>query len=102
MLSRPPTKITLTTDDIIAYEQRKMARDAASSANNERHMDSSVSQDTTHSTVEDGEDGRPEQESSMVSQDVTPAQQTRAARVAAAQRARVEREARLGIGASRG
>lgn len=29
MLSRPATKITLTTEDLIAYEQRRAAREAA-------------------------------------------------------------------------
>ncbi|KAI7265584.1 hypothetical protein KC343_g3803 [Hortaea werneckii] len=101
MLPRPPTKITLTADDIAEYEQRKLARDAARNMNAEQRMDSSVSQDTSNSTVEDAHDNRMEQESSMVEQDATPAQQTRAARAAAAARVRSEREARLGIGSSR-
>ncbi|KXL41372.1 hypothetical protein M433DRAFT_148778 [Acidomyces richmondensis BFW] len=41
MLSRPPTTITLTKEDIEAYEQRKLTRDAM----RERQMDSS--QDTS-------------------------------------------------------
>jgi len=86
MLSRPPTKISLTTEDIIAYEQRKMMRDAVC----EQQMDGSVSQDTSNSTVEDGD--------ASLEQDLTPAQQTRAAKAAQAQRVRMEREARLGIG----
>lgn len=81
MLSRPPTKIALTTEDIAAYDQRKMTRDAV----REQQMDSS--QDTSHSTIEDGE--------TAGDQDLTPAQQTRAAR---AQKARMERDARMGIG----
>ncbi|KAI6905548.1 hypothetical protein KC318_g5905 [Hortaea werneckii] len=102
MLSRPPTKITLTADDIAEYEQRKLARDAARNLNAEQRMDSSVSQDTSNSTVEDAHENGMEQESSMIEQDATPAQQTRAARAAAAARVRSEREARLGIGSSRG
>lgn len=83
MLSRPPTTITLTKEDIEAYEQRKLTRDAM----RERQMDSS--QDTSGSTVE-GMDGEGVTEEA----DMTPAQQTRAAR---AQKLRLEREARIGI-----
>ena len=93
MLSRPPTKITLTPDDIIAYEQRKLSRDAI----REQHMQSSPSQETSGSTVENG-DTSIEQDL-----DLTPAQQTRAARL---QKTRLEREARMGVvsggGGSRG
>ena len=49
MLSRPATKISLTPDDIAAYEQRKMARDAA------RNQDIDSSQDTTQMTSENGD-----------------------------------------------
>ena len=97
MLSRPPTKITLTPEDILAYEQRRLSRDAA----REQQMQNSPSQDTSGSTVENG-DTSIEQD---VSQDFTPAQQTRAARL---QKTRLDREARMGIvgngggGASRG
>lgn len=108
MLPRPPTKIHLTTEDIVAYEQRKTARDGASN----EQMNTSISQDTSNSTVEDQqnfEDSMDQgegmgQESSMVEPEVTPAQQTRAARAAAAeqQRRRIERERRLGVGGSRG
>ena len=49
MLSRPATKISLTPDDITAYEQRKLARDAA------RNPDIDSSQDTTQMTSENGD-----------------------------------------------
>lgn len=75
MLSRPPTKITLTNEDIIAWEQRKAARDQQQLEN---------SQDTTHTTVEDN----------SADLEKTPAQQTRAAK---AQRSKMEREARIGV-----
>ncbi|KAK5133278.1 hypothetical protein LTR08_008012 [Meristemomyces frigidus] len=91
MLSRPPTKITLTPEDILAYEQRKLSRDAV----REQHMHSSPSQDTSGSTIENG-DTSIEQD---VSQDLTPAQQTRAARM---QKTRLDREARMGIGGGGG
>ncbi|KAK4565491.1 hypothetical protein LTR86_004108 [Recurvomyces mirabilis] len=80
MLSRPATKISLTMDDIIAYEHRKMARDTARHRELEQQMDSS--QDTSQSTVEDATTSQ---------QDITPAQQTRATKAKAA------REARMGI-----
>lgn len=79
MLSRPATKITLTTDDIIAYEQRKMTRDAM----REQHLASS--QDTSISTVENGNE-----------QDMTPAGQIRAAKT------KLSREQRIGVGGARG
>lgn len=92
MLSRPPTKITLTSEDLHAYEQRKLTRDAM----REQQSEHSQSQDTSHSTVEDGDTSLDQD----VTQDLTPAQQTRAAR---AQKARIDRETRMGIaGASRG
>lgn len=78
MLSRPATKISLTPDDIAAYEQRKMARDAI------RSQDLDSSQKSDRSTVENGE------------QDLTPAAQTRAAR------AKMSRNERIGVGSSRG
>lgn len=78
MLSRPATKISLTADDVVAYEQRKMARDAVK----EQQLDSS--QDSTQSTVED-----------FAEEDSTPAQQTRAAK------AKASREQRIGVGNSR-
>lgn len=81
MLSRPATKITLTPDDIAAYEQRKQARDAMQTQN----IDSS--QSSEKSIVESGHGGREE--------DATPAAQTRAARVKQA------REQRIGVGGSR-
>jgi hypothetical protein len=76
MLSRPATKISLTMDDIVAFEQRKQARDAA----RVEQMDSS--QDTSHSTVDDA----------ATHEEVTPAQQTRVAR------AKASRDARIGLG----
>lgn len=82
MLSRPATKISLTPDDIAAYEQRKAARDA------QRFQDMNSSQNSDHSTIDNG--GRTQDE------DVTPAAQTRAART------KMTREQRIGIGGSRG
>ncbi|KAK4550135.1 hypothetical protein LTR36_003102 [Oleoguttula mirabilis] len=65
-----------------------MTRDAM----REQQTDDSQSQDTTsHSTIEDGDSSLDHD----VTQDLTPAQQTRAAR---ARKARTEREARMGIG----
>nr|POE49512.1 hypothetical protein CFP56_50429 [Quercus suber] len=80
MLSRPATKISLTAEDVTAYEQRRMARDAIK---DQQHLNQS-SQDTTQSTVED-----------LTEEDVTPAQQTRAAK------AKASREQRIGLGTSR-
>ena len=82
MLSRPATKISLTADDIILYEQRKMARDAM------KAQELDLSQGSERSTVENG--GRPTE------QELTPAAQTRAARVKAS------REQRIGVSTSRG
>ena len=78
MLSRPATKISLTADDIAAYEQRKMAREAMKS----QELDSS--QNSDRSTVENG--------AGAGEQDLTPAAQTRAAR------AKMSREQRIGVG----
>ena len=82
MLSRSATKITLTPDDILAYEQRKMARDAMKS------QDLNSSQNSDMSTVENGLNGKEE--------GLTPAAQTRVAR------AKMSREQRIGVGGSRG
>lgn len=82
MLSRPATKITLTPDDVAAYEQRKQAREAMQA------QDLDSSQSSEKSTVESDSAGRGE--------DLTPAAQTRAARVKQA------REQRIGVGNSRG
>lgn len=82
MLSRPATKISLTPDDIAAYEQRKAIRDA------QRLQDMNSSQNSDQSTVENG--GRTRDE------DLTPAAQTRAAK------SKMTREQRIGIGSSRG
>ena len=81
MLSRPATKISLTPDDIAAYEQRKMARDALKS----QGLDSS--QNSDRSTVENGTD--------LQEEDLTGAGQTRAART------KMSREQRIGVGSSR-
>ena len=81
MLSRPATKITLTQDDIAAYEQRRQAKEMMQT----QDLDSSGSSEK--STVENGGGGKDE--------DLTPAAQTRAARVKAA------REQRIGVGGSR-
>lgn len=80
MLSRPPTKITLTNNDIKEYEERKAARDAQL----EREQQLNSSQDTSHSTVEDA---MTDQDVSAT--DVTPAAQTRAAKSRAAREARI-------------
>lgn len=53
MLSRPPTKITLTQADIIQYEQRKQARDAMKAQQSPQEMDSS--QNTTQDFTENGD-----------------------------------------------
>lgn len=82
MLSRPASKITLTPDDIAAYEQRKMARDAM------KGQELNSSQNSEGSTVENG--------AGSTEQDLTPAAQTRAART------RMSREQRIGVGSSRG
>ncbi|KAK3073018.1 hypothetical protein LTR53_005742 [Teratosphaeriaceae sp. CCFEE 6253] len=76
MLSRPATKISLTADDIIAYEHRKEMRDSMRAD----EMDSS--RDSSNSTVDDATE---EQDSNM-------AQQARAAKLKAA------REQRMGLG----
>lgn len=81
MLSRPATKITLTPDDVAAYEQRKQAREAMQA----QDMDSS--QSSEQSTVENGNAGGEE--------GLMPAAQTRAARVKQA------REQRIGVPNSR-
>lgn len=82
MLSRPATIITLTPDDIAAYEQRR----AASEAQKNMHLNSSQNSDI--STVHNGAVAKDD--------DLTPATQTRAARV------KMSREQRIGIGSSRG
>ena len=82
MLSRPATKISLTADDVAAYEQRKMTRDAM------KAQELNSSQNSDKSTVENGHSAREE--------DLTPAAQTRAAR------AKMSREQRIGVGSSRG
>lgn len=91
MLSRPPTNITLTSDDVAIYEQRKLAREAMrqQQAQAAQHaMDSS--QNSEQSTVENG--------SSVGARDeeLTSAAQTRAARV------RASREQRIGVGGADG
>ncbi|KAK3054259.1 hypothetical protein LTR09_004527 [Extremus antarcticus] len=82
MLSRPATKVSLTTKDITEYDQRKNARDMMRS----QQLDSS--QNSDQSTVEDG--------SQPIEEDLTPATQTRAAK------AKMSREQRIGVGTSRG
>lgn len=87
MLSRPSTKLTLTPDDITAYEQRKLARDAMrdqQQQQQEQHQMTS-SQDSNQSTVENGDEEDVE---------MTPAEQSRVARL----RAKREREMRIGVG----
>lgn len=86
MLSRPATTICLTPEDIVAYEQRKMARDTMRErAEREQQQLLDSSQDSSGSTVED---------ESNQDLDATPAQQTRAAKVKAA------RDQRIGVGGS--
>lgn len=78
MLSRPATKLSLTADDIVAYEQRKMARDA---------MKQREVADSNDSSIASSQDEPA---------DMTPAAQARAAR------SKMPKEQRIGIGASRG
>lgn len=80
MLSRPPTKISLTTDDLITFQHRRQLREAAKAQQLE------ISQETTMSSFED--DSR--------AADVTPAAQTKATR------ARAIRDQRIGVSNSRG
>jgi len=75
MLSRSPTKITLTQADLAAFEQRRAARDAMKA----QEMDSS--QDTTESL-------------SLAENTDSPAVGVQSA----AARARKAREARIGFG----
>ena len=82
MLSRPATKISLTPDDIAAYEQRKAAKDA------QRNTELNSSQNSDKSTVDNG---RVTEDDSL-----TPAAQTRA------NKAKMSREQRIGVGSSRG
>ncbi|KAM0722263.1 hypothetical protein Q7P37_001704 [Cladosporium fusiforme] len=72
MLSRSPTKITLTQADIATFEQRKAARDAMKAHHRE------TSQDTTESLLEN---------------DDSPAASARAH----AARAKKAREQRMGL-----
>ncbi|KAF2771944.1 hypothetical protein EJ03DRAFT_349158 [Teratosphaeria nubilosa] len=112
MLSRLPTTIQLTKDDIDAYEARQAARHAQQLSVNSHHQQQghyqsspqaaqhnswSSSQDTSGSTVEDPTEVDMTEAQDDVATDVTPAQQTRAAAraQAAAQRARREREGRI-------
>jgi hypothetical protein len=82
MLSRPATKITLTAEDIAAYEQRKLAREMM------KEQELNSSQDSDKSTVENGEGSREEE--------LTPAAQRRDAR------GRMTRDQRIGVGSTRG
>ena len=82
MLSRPATKLSLTPDDIAAYEQRRAVREA------QKASDLNSSQNSDNSTVENGIRAKDEE--------LTPAGQSRAAR------AKMSREQRIGIGSSRG
>ena len=83
MLSRPATKIQLTPDDIVSYEQRKATRDAA-----RNQQDLENSQESDMSTVANAEEQKPD--------NVIPPTQTRAARV------KMSREQRIGVGNTRG
>jgi hypothetical protein len=78
MLSRPATKITLTAEDIAAYEQRRAAREVM------KEQELTSSQDSDKSTVENGEGSREEE--------LTPAAQARATR------AKMARDQRIGVG----
>lgn len=77
MLSRPATKISLTNDDIAAYEQRKLNRDAM------KEREVADSNDTSKAS------------SQSDSTDVTPAAQGRIAR------SKMTRDQRIGVGSSR-
>ena len=81
MLSRPSTEITLTPEDIAAYEQRMRARESL------RAQEIDTSHNSDKSTVEDA----PEPEA----EDSSPAAQTRAAR------SKKAREQRIGVGPSK-
>lgn len=85
MLSRPATKLTLTTEDIALYEQRKMAREAIKA---QQQATEDSSQGSDQSTIENGTERRDD--------DLTPAAMTRAARV------KMSREQRIGLGGARG
>jgi hypothetical protein len=54
MLSRSPTKISLTQADIAAFEQRKAANDALK-AQQQQHQEFDSSQDTTESLLGSGD-----------------------------------------------
>jgi hypothetical protein len=84
MLSRPATKISLTTDDLMAFEQRRQAREAAKAREAEAELAA-----TAAATKTDDED------LSEVA-DLTPAAQAKATR------SRVKREQRIGVSNSRG
>jgi hypothetical protein len=53
MLSRSPTKISLTQADIAAFEQRKAANDALKAQQQQQDFDSS--QDTTESLLDNAD-----------------------------------------------
>lgn len=82
MLSRAPTTLGLTAQDITHYEERKVKRDA------KKNQDTDSSQNSDRSTVENG--------AGQEEQDLTPAAATRAAR------SKMSREQRIGVGSSRG
>ena len=77
MLSRPATKISLTADDIAAYEQRKLTRDSLQA----QEMDSSQESQKSGASSE--------------AVGLTPAAQARAAK------AKLTREQRIGMGNAR-
>lgn len=80
MLSRPATKISLTADDVAAYEQRQMARAARNKSQE----------------LGDSSDGDIDQlQASTTTPEMTPTDQARAAK------AKMTRDQRIGVGASR-
>jgi hypothetical protein len=76
MLSRPATKISLTPDDIAAYEQRKQAREALKQRQQQQHDASESPPNSEMSTIDNPDE------------DGTPAAQTRA---------KMTREQRIGV-----
>lgn len=80
MLSRPATKISLTADDVAAYEQRQMARAARNKSQE----------------LGDSSDGDIDQrQASTTTPEMTPTDQARAAK------AKMTRDQRIGVGATR-
>lgn len=78
MLSRPATKLSLTVDDVSAYEQRKLTRDAM------KEREVADSNDTSKVSFQSD------------NTDMTPEAQSRVAR------SKMTKDQRVGVGGSRG